>query len=601
MKEHLYTSTLFAIFLNCVIIFRLRRDIVKLKKEFKFVNKYLKEDKTKIILVISAILITSVIGLTYGYLVGQIVEKITQYDLKKALIYSFVYLFIELVVDLQLKKRSRLGLQKIKLNLTKKLSQEVFRKTLKLPSKAFEEKTSGEIINRVSSDTETVTDMIDGILNLSIDILGCLIILIYVFINSWIVGLEIIIFVVFLTIITMKFSPKIRKLNKDIRKINDDCIADINQCVIGIREIKSLGISSKVNSFMNNRISNMYTERASLAKYNNSYWTFIRAINCIYEVSVLITCGILVYNQMTTLSFFISMTYYLYRYMGVAHNLSDIIPNYQKMLVSVRRINELIQNEIYEDEQFGKNKQKIKKGNISFKNITFGYDKENIILKDFNMEIETNKKVAIVGPSGQGKSTIFNLLTRIFDPISGEILIDGINIQDFTEDNLHSTISIIRQEPFLFNKTIRENFLMVNDKLTQKAMIEYCKKAKIHDYIMTLPKQYDTLLGEGGVNLSGGQKQRIAIARALIKNSKIILFDEATSALDNNSQDYIKKTIDELSLNHTVIIVAHRLSTINDADIINVINEGKLVDSGTKDKLLKTSEIFKMLYNSETD
>ena len=217
------------------------------------------------------------------------------------------------------------------------------------------------------------------------------------------------------------------------------------------------------------------------------------------------------------------------------------------------------------------------------------------------MEIETNKKVAIVGPSGQGKSTIFNLLTRIFDPISGEILIDGINIQDFTEDNLHSTISIIRQEPFLFNKTIRENFLMVNDKLTQKAMIEYCKKAKIHDYIMTLPKQYDTLLGEGGVNLSGGQKQRIAIARALIKNSKIILFDEATSALDNNSQDYIKKTIDELSLNHTVIIVAHRLSTINDADIINVINEGKLVDSGTKDKLLKTSEIFKMLYNSETD
>ena len=152
-----------------------------------------------------------------------------------------------------------------------------------------------------------------------------------------------------------------------------------------------------------------------------------------------------------------------------------------------------------------------------------------------------------------------------------------------------------------YNEISKENFLMVNDKLTQKAMIEYCKKAKIHDYIMTLPKQYDTLLGEGGVNLSGGQKQRIAIARALIKNSKIILFDEATSALDNNSQDYIKKTIDELSLNHTVIIVAHRLSTINDADIINVINEGKLVDSGTKDKLLKTSEIFKMLYNSETD
>ena len=216
------------------------------------------------------------------------------------------------------------------------------------------------------------------------------------------------------------------------------------------------------------------------------------------------------------------------------------------------------------------------------------------------MYIPTNKKVAIVGPSGQGKTTIFNLLTRVFDPNEGNIYIDDVNLLDLSEDNLRSTISIIRQDPFLFNKTIKENFLIVNPKLTNKEMIEYCKQAKIHDYIMTLPNKYDTVLGEGGVNLSGGQKQRIAIARALIKQSKIILFDEATSALDNNSQDHIKRTIDELAKDHTVVIVAHRLSTIIDADVIYVVDGGKIVGEGTHEDLLKTNKIYRNLYETES-
>ena len=276
------------------------------------------------------------------------------------------------------------------------------------------------------------------------------------------------------------------------------------------------------------------------------------------------------------------------------------MPNYQKVLVAIKRINELILNKLYQDEQYGNYKNRNFKGNITFKDVTFGYDKDNIVLNNFNMYIPTNKKVAIVGPSGQGKTTIFNLLTRVFDPIKGNIYIDDIDLIDLSEDNLRSIISIIRQDPFLFNKTIKENLLIVNPKLTNKEMIEYCKKAKIHDYIMTLKDGYDTLLGEGGVNLSGGQKQRIAIARALIKQSKIILFDEATSALDNNSQDHIKRTIDELSKDHTVVIVAHRLTTIDDADFINVINEGRVVATGTKDELLDKCDIFQMLYNSET-
>ena len=573
---------------------------MKLKNELKPLMKFLKEDKNKILFALISILITSILGLSYGYLVGKIVEEVTLYHLKNAIIFAAIYLFVEIVIDLELRKRSKMVLQKIKLNLTRKLSIEVFRKTLKLPARAFEEKTSGEIINRVTTDTETVTNLFDGLINLVIDILACLIILIYVFYHSWIVGIEILLFVTIMTFITVKFSPKLRNLNKEISKINDECTSSISQSIIGIREIKTLGISNRINDLMTNKIKNMFKSRTELAVYGNRYWTFIRCLNCIYEVSILITCGYLVCIGKSSIGFFIAMTYYLYRYMNVAMQFSEIIPNYQKVLVAIKRINELLQNKLFPDEQFGNYNNKSFKGNIEFKNVTFGYDNKNIVLNNFNLKIPTNKKIAIVGPSGQGKTTIFNLLTRVFDPIKGNIYIDDVKLRDLSEDSLRSTISIIRQEPFLFNKTIKENFLIVNPDLTDEEIIKYAKKAKIHDYIMTLPDKYETLLGEGGVNLSGGQKQRIAIARALIKQSKIILFDEATSALDNNSQDYIKKTIDELSKDHTVVIVAHRLTTIDDADIINVINEGRVVTSGSKDELLKTSDIFKSLYNSET-
>ena len=217
------------------------------------------------------------------------------------------------------------------------------------------------------------------------------------------------------------------------------------------------------------------------------------------------------------------------------------------------------------------------------------------------MTVEPNKKIAVVGRSGNGKSTIFNLLLRYFDTTEGTVTIDGINIQDLTESSLRNNISIIRQSPFLFNLTILENFRLVKEDVTLEEVRNVCKRAYIDDYIMSLPNQYETVIGEGGINLSGGQKQRIAIARTLLLNTKIILFDEATSALDNESQEYIKKTIDDLVKDHTIVIVAHRLSTIVDADTIHVIEKGKLVGSGTHKRLLKNCKPYQNLYTAESE
>ena len=215
------------------------------------------------------------------------------------------------------------------------------------------------------------------------------------------------------------------------------------------------------------------------------------------------------------------------------------------------------------------------------------------------MKLKPHQKIAIVGRSGEGKSTLFNLLLRYFDSVKGTIKINNINIKQLSEKSLRDNISIIRQTPYLFNTTIMDNFKVVKEDVTLEEVRNVCKNAYIDDYIMSLPNKYDTLIGEGGVNLSGGQKQRIAIARTLLKNTKIILFDEATSALDNESQEYIKKTIDNLVKDHTIIIVAHRLSTIMDADVIYCIEKGRVSAKGNHEKLMKTCKMYKKLYSPE--
>jgi ATP-binding cassette subfamily B protein len=309
----------------------------------------------------------------------------------------------------------------------------------------------------------------------------------------------------------------------------------------------------------------------------------------------------MVFNNTLSLTTFFIIVSIFNRVEMVIEQLSDFGINYNKVIISLKRIDEILNNKMYEDEKFGDIELKANKITIEFKDVRFRYRKEEkYTLKDLSIKLMPNKKIAIVGKSGQGKSTLFNLLMRYFDVNKGKITINDIDIKDLTEESLRNNLSIIRQDPYLFNQSIIDNLRMVKEDATLEEIKDVCKKAYINDYIMSLPKKYNTIIGEGGINLSGGQKQRLAIARTLLLNTKIILFDEATSALDNESQNYIKKTIDNLVKDHTVIIVAHRLSTIVDAEIIYVIDKGKLADSGTHRHLLNKCSVYKKLYQNET-
>lgn len=573
---------------------------MKLKEIIRFFKKYCGGEKKLFIKSFILLFITSTTGTLYGYLIGLAIDKTRISSFGLAIAVLFLIFIIDVLDNLFFDRYGRIYMEKYANNIMEKIGYAVYEKVGLLPARAFEEKSSGEFINRITSDSSTIADSFRQILRITISLLTCAIVFVYICFNSWIVALEVIIYLVLFYIISHKYLPSIKEKQKEINKEKDRAVAEVSESVRGIREIRALGIRKSMNDNFKNIVRNIYFKinKQMITERNYNAWIYI--LNCTLEFIIFTTCILLIINGNGSFAFFMAMTYYIYRFMNTIELMMNLSTSIQKMKVSIERLSEILDNKLYEDEKFGIISKTDIEGNVVFKNIIFKYPNEDIeIFKDFNLDIPTGKKVAIVGKSGQGKTTIFNLLLRYFNPDAGVILVDDIPIEDFTEDALRQNIAIIRQEPFIFNKTILENLKIIDPYMSLKKIRNACKLAEIDEYIMSLPNKYDTMIGEGGINLSGGQKQRLAIARALLKDSKIILFDEATSALDNENQNKIKIAIDNLVKNHTIIIVAHRLSTIMDADFIYLIDDGKVVASGTHKQLLKKSKIYKSLYENE--
>lgn len=574
---------------------------MKKYNNFKILWHYLKDEKPRLILYMLLVLSSYLPVLFAAYFWGKALEFLILKDIMGFIKYLALWegIYILLFAFLQIPRDKIYNYLEIK--FIENVSMDLYKKIDCLPAKAFEDIGVGEFINRLYNDPDRVMELLAKLIRLVCKALVVVAILILAFSISWVIGLEIVVFGIVMGYISTKYFPKIKKTQEQIKKQSDAYVKTATENITGIREIKSIGIKKNIEKSIKERLTALFTDTKKIKNHEVWYYGFNNLAYFTLQFVILLTCGYFFIQGKITYATFIMMEMYIWRIDEVVESISEFGVSYNKVTVSLKRIDEIINNRLYKDEQFGKKSLVNNSGIIEFKNVKFKYSEdEDYTLNGLSLKVEPNKKIAIVGKSGNGKSTVFNLLLRYFDSTTGEILIDGINIKDLTEKSLRENISIIRQAPFLFNLTIFENFKLVKPNVTLKEVKKYCKEAYIDDYIMSLPNKYNTVIGEGGINLSGGQKQRLAIARTLLLNTKIILFDEATSALDNESQEYIKKTINNLVKNHTIIIVAHRLSTIVDADIINIIDKGKLESSGTHEELLKTSKVYKNLYANET-
>ena len=347
------------------------------------------------------------------------------------------------------------------------------------------------------------------------------------------------------------------------------------------------------------KITDLNQERYKMSEMMRKYSLLTNSTRDTLDfILILIAIYMISHGQITIASVVI-----IYMYRGRVFNLltlaSQMMEWYKDFNLSATRVFEVIDSNTFRKEKFGKKHIDNIKGDFEFKNVSFSYDKKQKVLDNISFKIKHNETVSFVGKSGAGKTTIFNLLAKMYDIDDGEILIDGINIKELDCDSIRGNLSIITQNPYIFNMSIRDNLMIVKEGLTEEEMIEACKTAMLDDFIQSLPDKYDTLVGEGGLSLSGGQRQRLAIARALVQKTKIILFDEATSALDNETQKGIQDAINNMKDDYTILIIAHRLSTVINSDKIMMVDNGKIVATGTHEELLKNNKEYKNLYDME--
>lgn len=478
------------------------------------------------------------------------------------------------------------------------LKRDMLESLINFEVKNFDNTNSGLFISRLNKDTTELSQLFDDVTD---DLSGIILnvsFIIYVLYLNVHLGIFLILNVILVYILTSRKLFYYKRTKQDYKEKDEKVVGLYTDIIRGIREIKDLNLKSVV--LKNTNEKQMETIKAEIkSTHTRRTWDRWIAIfqHTLDFIFILLSIYFITNNSLQVSSFLIIFLY-KNKVLNLINYISEIREKLADGKVAAARVFDIVEYKVFSQENYGTMTINNIKGNIEFKNVEFQYN-SNKLFKNLNFKIEPNKMTAIVGKSGEGKSTILKLISKGYSVDGGKILIDNYNINDLSEKTIKDNISVVSQSPYIFNLSIKDNIKLANPTATNEQIIEVCKKAQIHDIITQMEKGYDTLVGENGVILSGGQKQRIAIARALLKKSKIILLDEATSSLDNSNQEKIKNVIKELSKDHTVIIVAHRLSTIVDSDNIFVVDKHKICASGTHTELMNNCEEYRNLYEIE--
>ena len=559
---------------------------------------YVKECKLNLIGYASVSIIEAILGAILPIIAAKIILNITSGLIPQLVLSALAVLLFEIVLYTMFFFKGYLY-QKIYQKTLVNLQVAVARETLNLEIKEIDKSSSGLFIDRLNKDTQDISITFMEYTYWTSNIISNIGVLVAIFILNKYLFLYAIITSISIFLINKKRISKQYELQKNLKNLQEKKTGLTGELVRGIRDIKVLNASNTILKQTSRKIIEASNEEIKMFNIRRIYMYLENNLRSLSDFVFIIIGCYLYSNSLLTIPTFVIIYNYQSKVKNLLTGIVQLTEYNKKFVVSSDRIYEVIENKTFKKETFGTLEIKKLEGNIEFDNVEFSYNNKKKIIKKMNFEISPNQKVAFVGKSGAGKTTIFNLITRLYSINKGRILIDNYNINDLTCDSLRNNMSIITQNPYIFNFSIKDNLLLAKENATMKEIRDACKMACIDDFIMSLPDKYDTMVGENGVILSGGQKQRLAIARALLMKTEIILFDEATSALDNETQGEIQKAIENLKGKYTILIVAHRLSTVIDCDKIFVVDDGKIIDCGTHKELLIKCNSYKNLYEKD--
>lgn len=568
-------------------------------RNLKKVYSYGKEYKSCLIIQILCCIVGIAINITVPLISAKFIVNFTDSIWNQALFMAMVLLGISAINEVKtliIRKNTQI----FRRGTVKNMQMSLGRETLKLEQATLDSNSSGAFIQRLTTDTDKMAGMfttgmgkLTGFLSNIGSFVAILVIDYHMFIYYLITA-------IILTILHYIKNEQVGKKDVEFRNQSDKVAGLTGELVRGARDIKMLYAKE---SFMVELDKNVKLQSEKNFEMRNTDMGFNLVIDLLKDLFEYLTIVILIYLvTKNTITVAVAVALYSYRSTVLTNlmgTVSSLLEECKGFNISCNRVFEIINNRKYKKEVFGTKHLDSIVGNFEFKNVSFSYDNTNNVLNKLNLKIKENKTYGIVGKSGEGKTTMFNLLCKLYDNQEGKILLDGIDIKELDEESIRGNITIISQNPYIFNLSIKDNLKLVKSDITDDEIKKACRLACLDDFINGLPKGYDTVVGEGGVNLSGGQRQRLAIARALVQKTKIILFDEATSALDNETQNKIQEAINNLKENYTIVIIAHRLSTIMNCDNIFFMQNGNIINEGTHNKLLKECKSYKELYEYE--
>lgn len=568
-------------------------------KNLKKVYDYGKEYRKNLYAFTIITLLFIFVSVIYPMFTARQLTALTNEDYKGLIIATLIVFGFDIlngIKTLVIKRNTQIFFR----GVFKKLQLAVSKEILKIKVKELDNNSSGIFIERLNEDCKelshiftigmgNVTSILTNIgIFAAVFIINKMVFFFYIFAASCIAYLNIV---------------KVRAVNekdKELRHKREENMGLTAELVRGVRDIKMLNASASFLNTLEKSINEVSEKVYAMRNTHMNYNFAITVVGSIFEVLLVIILIYLLINHSVTIALAIVLYSYRNNILGtLMYAVANLLEELKDFNLSCNRVFSLLESKEFKKEQFGSKHLEKVNGDFEFKDVVFGYNKDRTVLNKLSFNVKANETVGFVGKSGSGKTTIFNLLCKMYDIDDGEIKIDGYNINTLDEDSIRGNITIISQNPYIFNMSIRDNLKLVKDDLTDKEMIEACKIACLDDFVNTLPNKYDTVIGEGGVTLSGGERQRLAIARAFIQKTEIILFDEATSALDNETQSKIATALNNLKREYTILIIAHRFSTIVNCDKIYYVSNGKVIDSGTHSELLKTCNEYKHLYESE--